>query len=346
MSLLYFEDFMVGQVRELGGRSVSRQEIITFAETFDPQAMHVGAAAEKNAFVQELIASGWHTCSIQMRMLVDGFLDEVAAMGAPGITSLKWLKPLLPDDTLRTTCTILETRASVSKPDRGFVTLRLELRNQRDEIMLEQINPIMVLTRGSAEQNMPAKKFLYKRTEPWYGANGLTQQGFKIAATANDLGLDLFDDLKPGVTVPLGCYTFSAEDIVLFAQAFDPQPFHLDEEQGRQSHFGGLVASGWHVAACWMRLMIENRNQRAAQTRLAGNKPAQLGPSPGFKDMRWLKPTYAGDTLNYFSTLVDKRVSTSRPEWGIVQQRNFALNAKDELVFEFTGTVFWQRKPE
>jgi acyl dehydratase len=152
-----------------------------------------------------------------------------------------------------------------------------------------------------------------------------------------------FEDLEIGETDELGSHTFTAGEIKAFARQYDPQPFHLDEEAARDSAFGALCASGWHTAAIWMRLMVRRRQEEEAA---ATGPSARLGPSPGFRDMKWLKPVYAGDTITYASTLVDKRPSGSRPQWGLVTHRNTGVNQKGELVFEFQATAFLERKPQ
>lgn len=146
-------------------------------------------------------------------------------------------------------------------------------------------------------------------------------------------------------SVDLGSHTFDAAAIVAFARDFDPQPFHLDEAAGRASLFGGLAASGWHVACAWMRLWIAHQN-RAMQARAAGGEIVPIpGPSPGFDEMRWLKPVLAGDTVAYRSSLISARPSATRPEWGILSTRNEGF-VGGETVFRFTGRVFWPRRPE
>ncbi len=345
LAKLYFEDFTPGRVFQYGERTISLQEMVDFATIVDPQPMHVDVVAARETFVRELIASGWHTISLQMRMIVDHILSRSSSMGAPGITSLKWLKPVLPGDTLRAECTVLDSRASNTKPDRGFATFKVEMINQRNEIVLEQIYPQMFARRPDAANEEPAPASLVspKPAEKWYGATGDRPDWFTLAPYEPGFSSQRFDDLEIGTSVKLGSCHFPASEIIRFGTAFDPQPFHLDEEAGRNSHFGGLVASGWHTAAGWMRLMIENRKRSSEVLLASGIKPAELGPSPGFTDLRWLKPTYEGDTLNYHVELAEKRPTASRPAWGLVKQRNFANNQHGELVFEFYGNVFWQR---
>jgi acyl dehydratase len=149
-----------------------------------------------------------------------------------------------------------------------------------------------------------------------------------------------FEDLQVGLRRELGSYAFTAENIVAFAKQFDPQPFHLDEEAGRRSLFGGLAASGWHIASACMRLLVLERQQEAAAEAARGEAVAVWGPSPGFRDLRWHKPVLAGDTISYANEIASLRASDSRPEWGIVQARNTGTNQRGDLVFSFLATAF------
>lgn len=154
-----------------------------------------------------------------------------------------------------------------------------------------------------------------------------------------------FEEFQLGDRTELGSYTFTAEAIRRFAAAFDPQPFHLDEELAAASLFGGLCASGWHTAAVWMRLMVEKGLRNTAADFEGSGRP-RIGPSPGFEAMQWLKPVMAGETIAYSTEVIELRESRSRPEWGILTSRNEGRNEAGELVFSFIGRVFVERRPE
>ena len=156
--------------------------------------------------------------------------------------------------------------------------------------------------------------------------------------------MPFYEDIKVGQRGELGSFTFTAELIKKFASQFDPQRFHLDEEEGRKSLFGGLTASGWHVAAVCMKLMVEYAQRRGRQAAERGEAVAIGGPSPGFRDLRWIKPVLAGDTVTFFSEVESLRASSTRPEWGIVQARNTGTNQRGELVFSFLATGFVPRR--
>jgi acyl dehydratase len=153
-----------------------------------------------------------------------------------------------------------------------------------------------------------------------------------------------FEDLKVGQRRELGSFTFTAELIKKFAAQFDPQAFHLDEEAGRNSLFGGLAASGWHVASVCMKLLVYDGQREAAEIAARGEQVAIWGPSPGFRELRWLKPVLAGDIISYASEVETLRSSEKRPEWGIAQARNTGTNQRGELAFSFLATAFVPRR--
>ena len=132
----YLEDFSEGQVFELGEDPIREQEILEFARRFDAQPFHIDAEAARKSIYGGLIASGWHTASFFMGLLVRGLLHDVASLGAGGIDDLRWLKPVRPGDTLRARLTVLGTRPSTKHADRGLLTCLGEMFNQHGERVL------------------------------------------------------------------------------------------------------------------------------------------------------------------------------------------------------------------
>ena len=135
MSTLYFEDFAVGSKRDLGSHLVTEEEILTFARQYDPQPIHIDKEAAQKSIYKNLISSGWMTCSIMMRLLVDNMTSKAASMGSPGVDEIRWLKPVYAGDTLSVSLVVLDARASSSKPDRGVVHTQWEATNQRGELV-------------------------------------------------------------------------------------------------------------------------------------------------------------------------------------------------------------------
>jgi acyl dehydratase len=129
----YFEDFHPGQEIDLGTRSVSEHEIIAFASQFDPQPFHVDPEAAAGSIYGGVIASGWHTCSMMMRMVVDGMMARSSSMGSPGLDSVRWLRPVRPGDTLQVRYVTKDVKASNSRPDRGVVWSKWVATNQHGE---------------------------------------------------------------------------------------------------------------------------------------------------------------------------------------------------------------------
>lgn len=132
----YFEDMAVGATVDLGKRSVSEEEILRFAREFDPQPFHIDPEAAGKSIFGGIIASGWHTCSITMRLLVDGLLSNSSSLGSPGIEQIRWVKPVRPGDTLHAVLTVQEVRMSQSKPGRGTARMHIDVTNQADELVM------------------------------------------------------------------------------------------------------------------------------------------------------------------------------------------------------------------
>ncbi len=141
----YFEDFKVGTVIEVDGPTVTESDIVEFAAKYDPQWFHVDPGRAKSSIYGGLIASGWHTGSLCMRMMCDAYVLSSASLGSPGLEQLRWLKPLRPDDRLRMRMTVIEARPSQSKPDRGTVLHRWEVFNQTGEKLMEMTGYAMFL---------------------------------------------------------------------------------------------------------------------------------------------------------------------------------------------------------
>jgi acyl dehydratase len=155
-----------------------------------------------------------------------------------------------------------------------------------------------------------------------------------------------FDDIEVGDRIALGSHIFTAAEIKSFAAQYDPQAFHMDEAAAAQSHFGALCASGWHTIGVWMRLRVLYGRKEDAERLARGEVIARLGPSPGFRELQWARPVYAGDTIAYASEVAEKRITKSRPGWGLVFSRNTGVNQKGELVLSFIGSGFVERRPE
>ena len=153
------------------------------------------------------------------------------------------------------------------------------------------------------------------------------------------------DDIAVGERFVLGSHTFRAEEIKAFARRFDPQRFHVDEDEAKRSHFGALCASGWHTAVVWMRLMIEYRKREDEAARRRGAQPATIGPAPGFRNLKWLKPVYVDDTIGYVAEVIEARRSNSRPGWGLLSLRGSGANQRGETVITFESTTFLECRP-
>jgi acyl dehydratase len=144
-----------------------------------------------------------------------------------------------------------------------------------------------------------------------------------------------FEDLEIGAETDFGTYAVTREEVLEFARKYDPQPFHLSDEEAAKTHFGRIVASGWHTAAMTMAVIARH---------VVGRGQAGLG-SPGIDELRWLRPVYPGDTLQVRGKIVDKRESRSRADMGSFRTHTIVTNQDDQPVMTFTSIVLIRRRP-
>ena len=143
MTTLTFEDFKPGHFGTFGPRRVTREEILAFAAEFDPQPMHLDEEAAKKSMLGGLSGSGWHLCSVMMRMMFDGFIGRTASLGSPGVNEVRWLAPLRPDDELTLDAEVAEARVSKSRPETGIVTFKSVVRNAGGQALCEMVSPML-----------------------------------------------------------------------------------------------------------------------------------------------------------------------------------------------------------
>lgn len=142
-----------------------------------------------------------------------------------------------------------------------------------------------------------------------------------------------------GVTVTLGSHTFEPDDIKAFARKYDPQVFHVDEEAAKTSVLGGLCASGWHTAATWMKYNLEKRMETEGVRWTGPGPQPEFGPSPGFRNLKWLKPVYAGETVTFTRTALAHRPLAARPGWHLLTLLCDASDSTGDKVIEFDSAV-------
>jgi len=147
----YWEDFTPGRVFETPARTLSEEDMLRFAREYDPQSFHTDAAAARATPFGGLIASGWQTCGVTMRLMCDGYLLETSCVGSPGLEELRWLKPVRPGDTLRLKSTVLESTPSAKQANRGTVLFRWDTLNQNGEVVLSMRGRQLFLRRAPAQ---------------------------------------------------------------------------------------------------------------------------------------------------------------------------------------------------
>ena len=142
--MMYWEDFEPGSSLECGSKTVTKEEIVAFAKEFDPQPFHIDEAAARQSHFGGLIASGWHTSAICMRLAVDGVLSKTASMGSPGVDKLRWLKPLRPGMTVHAKVCLVDKTPSQTRTDRGRMTTRFELYDDKNELLMDMTAMVLM----------------------------------------------------------------------------------------------------------------------------------------------------------------------------------------------------------
>jgi len=151
MFSVFFEDFVVGDTDSFGSCTVTREDVIDFASKYDPQPFHLNDEAAKLSPMGALCASGWHTCGMTMRMMVDNLMAKgVAGLGSPGVDELRWKKPVFPGDILRVESEVLDKRPSESRGNMGLVKTRHMVKNQDDVVVMTMVSNVMILRRTPA----------------------------------------------------------------------------------------------------------------------------------------------------------------------------------------------------
>lgn len=334
---IHLEDVEIGRTVAFGRYDVTKQDIVSYAQAFDPQPIHLDEEAAKASIVGGLCASGFHSCAMLMRMLADDVLANGTSLGSPGINEVKWMKPVRPGDQLSARFVCSEKRALASRPHVGLAKLMLEMLNQKGDVVMSwDSNQFLqvrhpekagaALTSGAREAR-PALVNLWETPGP-----------------EPDRSTNYFEDRQIGETYSLGQHTFSRDEVLDFARRFDPQAFHLDDAAAAQSLFGKLSASGWHTTAIWIRQFVRFRQEIERDMRARGLKPAEYGPSPGFRNVRWLKPVYPGDTIEYRGRVDAKSDWRSRPDRGLIETENQGRNQHGEVVFAIRGRILAEKR--
>jgi acyl dehydratase len=330
--LLHHEDLAVGTPYVFAAGTVTRDEIIAFATAYDPQPPYVprdGAAAAA------LCASPLHACTIMMRSFCDGLLNRIASLGAPGVDEVKWHRPVRPGDVLRTRVTLVAKRALASRPDVGISKVVVELLKADGEVTTSWITNQLVRRRGRGPAgDAPRQAARPPIVSLWQCARPATARGCDV----------FFEDARIGETTEFGSHVFGEEEIVAFARRFDPQPFHLDPARARVSLFGALCASGWHTAAIFLGRSVSARMHANAAARARGVPLPAMEAPQAWRDLRWPRPVYVGDTVAFRARMAAQHDAGEHPERGIVTHEVQGRNQNGEIVLSFATLTLVARR--
>ena len=331
--MLHHEDLAVASPRVLAMTTVSEEEIFAFRGEYDPLPP---PAEGKEARPAPACASPLHVCAMMMRAFCDGFLNRIASLGAPGVDAVTWSLPVRPGDVLSLRYRIVEKRDLASRPDVGLSKMVVELVNGKDEVAAGWITNQLVRRRHPASARDASPR---TARAPLVS---LWEDPAPAAAPTFDV---FFEDTRLGASTAFGHHAFAEAEIIAFARRFDPQPFHTDAARAKGSLFGGLCASGWHTAAAFLRAAAMARLHCNAAARLRGIDLPALAPAAAWRDLRWPRPVYVGDVVEFRARLSEKTAHPMRGDVGLIGTEVQGRNQRGEIVLAFVASSLWPRRP-
>ena len=321
---LCWEDFSAGQKFHFGHNVIGRDDIVRFARLYDPQPFHTDEHAAKLTMLEGLAASGWHVCTIFMRMLDEGLLSRCKHAGIDTIDEVQWRVPVRPNDQLRCRITCLDLQPSLANTGHGLGIFYCEaINSHQDTVMTWRLQLKLVSRNGIGDQCSAVSK--------------KNARASSVVRRSKEHAINFFEDVQVGDDIELGSYTLSRERILAFNTNYGHQPVHPD------ARLGHVSASGWHLTAIWMQRLVRYYNREARWLESTGRAVPQLGPSPGVKDLRWHRPVYEGDTLS-FSCWAERKVGmSSKSGWGLLYVGSDVYNQDSELILSFHAFLFLER---
>ncbi len=338
-----FEELRVGESFSFGPYEMTEDRVVEFARSFDPQPMHLDPEAGRASPLGGLAASGWHTAAVAMRLFHDAWLKRARSAGSPGIARNAWPRALMANETVRGEGKIVAKRPLRSRPGLGLAEIEIAMRGSA----------------GGAEVLQARWSVLFERSEadppPENGAVGErataddAPPATRSEASLPTLSALYLDGSEPGQSYFLGETSASEAEIVAFARAFDPQPFHVDARAAEAGPFRGLCASGWHSCALWMRTNVLARQAILADLTEAERRSLEHSAAVGlgFESLSWRRPVRPDRRLLAFMTMLEARESRSRPGWGIARWRSELTDADGNLVLRFRPSLLMRTsRPE
>ncbi|MCB1549332.1 MAG: hypothetical protein KDJ41_16100 [Hyphomicrobiaceae bacterium] len=320
-----FEDFVNGQVFQLGTRRVSREAIKEYAREFDPQPFHMDEQAAATTLLKGLAASGWHTASLLMRLFSDGVLAHTRYAGLLGVEEIRWLLPVRPDDVLTGRAICLGPRMEMLGRDHGVIDMRCEAFNGAGQRLLWWHGHAAFHRRHGSDPQIAAW------TEPDIGR--------RVARNPVRHGVKYFEDVEIGDEIALGTGRFGDDEIAYFHREFDPYHSHPVVAAGRSE-----CASGWHVASMWMQKLTQYYAEETARLKANGRPVPALGPSPGIRRLFWHRPVCLGDSIA-FTTWAERKLELPAPTgWGLLVGGAEARNQRGEIVMSFAAHLLLERR--
>lgn len=331
MSRSFWDDIQTGGQLDLGSVDVSQNDIVRFASEFDAQPFHTDEEAARATLLGGLSASGWHTCTLIMRLLEEAIARHSGVLEAAGLDDIIWLKPVRPGDVLSgRICWSREATCSCGSGAR-VRGADIGVRNQHGEVVMQWRMSCLIAPptdpRREIPQDCPIRKGRAARVLPRPG----------------DHAIKYFEDVAPGDEIELGEYAFTMDRIADFRARYGPGSAHDETIHSGIAYGGRETALAWHVTAVWMHCIVRYYEHQAARLRREAKPVPLLGPAVGVKHLRWHLPVGLGETIT-FRAWAERKMEISRPDWGLLVVGAVGENRRGDTVVSFYPQMLLERR--
>ena len=330
MSRSFWDDIQTGGQLDLGSVAVSQDDIVRFASEFDAQPFHTDEEAARTTLLGGLSASGWHTCTLIMRLLEETIARHSGVLETAGLEEIIWLRPVRPDDVL--TATVRWSRESACSCGSGARVREadIEVRNQRGEVAMQwQMNCLIAPNtepRRQISQDCPMRK----------------GRAARVLRRPGDHAIKYFEDVVPGDEIALGEYAFTIDKIAAFSARYAAESAR-DRNVHPCAADGAVTAPVWHVTAVWMHCIVRYYDQQAARLRRQAKPVPLLGPAVGVKHLRWHAPVVMGEAIT-FRAWAERKIEISRGNWGLLVVGAVGENRRGDTVVSFYPQMLLERR--
>lgn len=331
MSRSFWDQIRIGDQLELGSVAVSQDDIVRFATEFDAQPFHTDEEAARATLLGGLAASGWHTCTLVMRLLEETITRQSGVLETVGLDQIIWLRPVRPDDILAGRIRWSKESTCSCGSEAKLRGADVEVRNEHGEVVMQWQMSCVIAPATEPRRQSPQHCPMREGRAP------------RVLRRPGDHAIKYFEDVVPGDEIALGDYAFTTDRIAAFCSRYTgessrDQNVHADAAGG-----GRVTAPVWHVTAAWMHCIVRYYEQQAVRLQRQARPVPLLGPAVGVKHLRWHAPVGMGETIT-FRSWAERKIEISRGGWGLLVVGAEGTNSRGDTVVSFYPQLLLERR--